>query len=117
MIITKIRNRGNQIPQARPNDVDLRETRSGSRVGFRRIAKPAETLGEFRYVKSMPFWSCPETTSVIHRRMDFQSVRKKMDWKSVRKKTDWKSILRFAKPHIISGQIRRPSEVRVGCFW
>jgi len=28
-----------------------------------------------------------------------------MDFQSVRKKTDWKSILRFAKPHIISGQI------------
>jgi len=27
-----------------------------------------------------------------------------MDFQSVRKKTDWKSILRFAKPHIISGQ-------------
>jgi len=28
---------------------------SGSRVGFRRIARPAETLGEFRYLKSVPF--------------------------------------------------------------
>ena len=59
MIATKIRNRVYQIPQARPNSVDLRETRSGSRVGFRRIAKPAETLGEFRYVKSMPFRANP----------------------------------------------------------
>ena len=51
MIATKIHKRVNQIPQARPNDVDLRENRSLSRVGFRRIAKPAETLDEFRYVK------------------------------------------------------------------
>ena len=55
MIATKTHKRVNQIPQARPNDVDLRGTRSGSRVGFGRNAKPAETLGEFRYVKSMPF--------------------------------------------------------------
>ena len=32
------------------NGMDLRTNRSGSRVGFRRIAKPAETLGEFRYL-------------------------------------------------------------------
>jgi len=41
-----------------PNEwdsVDLEETRIGSREGFRRIAKQTETLGEFRYVKSMPF--------------------------------------------------------------
>jgi len=36
------------------NGVDLTETRSGSHVGFRRIDKSAETLGEFRYGKSMP---------------------------------------------------------------
>ena len=42
--------------------------------------------------------NCPKTISIIRRRMDFQSVRKK---------TDWKSILRFAKPHIISGQLLR----------
>jgi len=29
------------------------KNRSGSRVGFRRIATPAETLGEFRYLKSV----------------------------------------------------------------
>jgi len=37
------------------NGVDLRETRSGSRVGFRQIAMPTETLGESRYVKPTPF--------------------------------------------------------------
>ena len=35
--------------------VDLGETRSGSREGFRQIARQAETLGEFRYDKSSPF--------------------------------------------------------------
>ena len=59
MIATKIHNRANQIPQARPNGVDLRETRNGSRVGFGRDAKPAETLGEFRYVQSVPFRANP----------------------------------------------------------
>ena len=44
------------------NNVDFRETRSGSRVGFRRIAKLAETLGEFRYVKSMPFRAAMSVT-------------------------------------------------------
>ena len=37
------------------NGVDLRETRCGSRVGFRRMVKLDETLGEFRYVKYTPF--------------------------------------------------------------
>ena len=37
------------------NGVDFMETRSGSRVGFRRITKLTETLGEFRYLKSTPF--------------------------------------------------------------
>ena len=42
-------------PTPEGNDGDFRETGSGSRVGFRRIARPAETLGEFRYLKSIPF--------------------------------------------------------------
>ena len=33
----------------------LRETGSGSRAGFRQIARQAETLGEFRYDKSLAF--------------------------------------------------------------
>ena len=40
---------------AGPTGVDLQETRSGSRVGFRRTAKQTETVGEFPYVKSEPF--------------------------------------------------------------
>jgi len=31
--------------------MDLRKTHSGNHVGFRRIARLTETLGEFRYVK------------------------------------------------------------------
>jgi len=46
--------------------------------------------------------------SVIRRRMDFQSVRKK---------TDWKSVLRFAKPHIISGQLLATSALRLVLFY
>ena len=42
-----------------PNGVDLRETRSGSRVGFRRIDRSGETIGEFRYAKSMPLTAGP----------------------------------------------------------
>jgi len=50
-----------QAPPLRPND-----------VGFRQIARPAETLGEFRYIKSMPFPISPEELSapqpdVMHR--------------------------------------------------
>ena len=37
------------------NGTDLGEFRSGSRVGFRRIVRPTETLGEFRDIKSRPF--------------------------------------------------------------
>ena len=38
------------------NGVESGKTRSsGSRVGFRLIDEQAETLGEFRYVDSMPF--------------------------------------------------------------
>ena len=50
------------------NGVDFMETRSGSRVGFRRIARPAETLGEFRYLKSTPFPGVP-------RRREQESIR------------------------------------------
>jgi len=45
------------IPESNTNGVDLRKGRSGSRIGFRRIARPAETLSEFRYLKTMPFES------------------------------------------------------------
>jgi len=38
------------IFMGKQSDVDARETRSGSRVGFQRIAGQTETLGEFRYV-------------------------------------------------------------------
>jgi len=37
------------------NGVELGKTRSGSHVGFRRIAEQPEPLGEFRYVNSTPF--------------------------------------------------------------
>jgi len=37
------------------NGIESEKTRSGSRVGFRRIDDQAEILGEFRYVDSMPF--------------------------------------------------------------
>ena len=47
-----------------PNGVDLGKTRSGSRVGFRRIAEQAETLGEFRYVNSPPFGFIPDKPGV-----------------------------------------------------
>jgi len=33
--------------------MDLKKNRIGSRVGFRRSARPAETLGEFRYLRSL----------------------------------------------------------------
>jgi len=42
-----------------PIYVKLTATRSESRAGFRRIASQAETLGEFRYVKSKPFRTAP----------------------------------------------------------
>ena len=42
---------------------------------------------------------------LLGRRMDFQSVSKK---------TDWKSILRFEKPHIVSGQLLSHSETPDG---
>jgi len=44
---------------ASPNSVDLGETRSGSRAGFRRITGQTETLGEFRYVKPTPIGTSP----------------------------------------------------------
>ena len=43
------------LGDADTNGVELGETCSGSRAGFRRIAEQAETLGEFRYVNSTPF--------------------------------------------------------------
>gem|GEM_PF-1071643 len=49
------------------NGVDLGETRSGSRVGFRRIARQAETLGEFRYVKSTQLGASPLETRCFPR--------------------------------------------------
>ena len=48
------------------NGVDLGESRSGSRVGFRRCAMPTETLGEFRYVKSRPFWTVFDVVGTPH---------------------------------------------------
>ena len=44
--------------------MELRKNRSGSRVGFRRSAGPAETLGEFRYLKSTPFRRTGEGSNV-----------------------------------------------------
>ena len=38
---------------------------SGSRVGFRQIAWPAETLGEFRYLKSSRFESATIARSLF----------------------------------------------------
>jgi len=35
--------------------VELEETRSESRAGFWQIVMQTDTLGEFRYVNSMPF--------------------------------------------------------------
>ena len=61
--------------EAGPNGVDVEETRSGSRSGFRQMARQTETLGEFRHVKSAPFGAGPNPLQLRDRMQLSVSLR------------------------------------------